>query len=112
MVLDIYLVRDRDFNTVGTFTSMHRAVNFSSYNKYTDIEHIKVDVADAATREVHHVNLKAENAPAIKTMKQLTEAHITYVVYDVCKGVVAKAARILDMSPTNLVHKLKQMGLK
>lgn len=110
MLLDVYLVRDLEYNTVATFTSKHKALNFCTYNKNTEVEHIKVQLIDAAMREIHHINVKEQ--PAVKTMRELAHIHVSYVVYDICNGVIAKAARILDMSDTNLRHKLKQMGLK
>lgn len=110
MLLDVYLVRDTDYNTLVTFTSKHRAENFCTYNKNTEVEHTTVEIVSAAMREVHHINLK--EPPKVKTMEELVKSHICYVVYEVCKGNVAKAARVLDMSDNNLRHKLKQFGLK
>lgn len=111
-IIDVYVVRDLDNTIVTSFTSKHKAINFTTYNKNTEVEHIEVGIPDAATREIHHINVKYEPEVVVKTMKQLVDSHIEYVVYSVCNGNIAKAARMLNMSDTNLRHKIKQLGLK
>jgi DNA-binding NtrC family response regulator len=112
MKVNVYLVRDTNYTTVNAFTSKLKAITYSSHNKNTEIERVEVDIPDAATREIHHINLKYEPEVIVKTMKQLVDSHIEYVLYSVCEGNVAKAARMLDMSDTNLRHKIKQLGSK
>ncbi len=109
MIIDVYLIKDQNHTTITSFTSKYKASDFLKYNKGTEIEHITMYLPKSVDREVHHINLKEENAPVVKTMKQMVDAHISYTVFEVCNGIVDKAARMLDMSPTNLRHKLKQM---
>lgn len=114
MILDVYLVRDSDYSTVTTFTSELKAKNFVSLNKRTELERIEVDVPYAAT-EPHRVlslEVQAKANETVRTLEEVVKQHIDYVVYEVCKGNIAKAARTLDMSDNNLRHKLKQLGLK
>lgn len=114
MILDVYLVRDVDYSTVKAFTSEVKAKNFASHNKKNELERIEVDIPYAAIEPHRMLSLEnqARAAEKIKTMEQLVKDHIDYVVYEVCKGNIAKAARVLDMSDNNLRHKLKQLGLK
>jgi DNA-binding NtrC family response regulator len=114
MLLDVYLVRDQDYSTVTAFTSEFRAKNFINLNKKTEVERIIIDVPYAAM-EPHRV-LSLENQvraeQKVKTLDEAVKDHISYVLFEVCQGNIAKAARTLDMSDTNLRHKLKQFGLK
>ncbi len=114
MILDVYLIRDRDYSTVRTFTSEVKARHFLSHSNRLEIERVEVDVPYTAT-EPHRVlslEVQAKAIEKVKTMEEMVKTHIDYVLYEVCKGNVAAASRVLDMSPSNLRHKIKQLGLK
>jgi transcriptional regulator with GAF, ATPase, and Fis domain len=114
MLLDVYLVRDPDYSTVTVFTSEVRAKNFVNLNKKTELERIVVNVPYAATdpRRVISLEKQVKAEQKVKTLDETVKDHISYVLFEVCEGNIAKAARTLDMSDTNLRHKLKQFGLK
>lgn len=114
MILDVYLIRDRDYNTVQTFTSEVKAKHFIAHNKRLEIERVVVEIPYAATEPHRVLSLEAQAkiAEGNKTLEEVVKNHIDHVVYEVCEGNVAKASRVLDMSPTNLRHKMKQLGLK
>ena len=109
MKINVYLVKDENNNTVKNFTSEYKALDFVTYNRKFHLERIEVELPTIAFREIYHNNLKDPTTLVVKTLKQLVEEHICFAI-DATKGNKAKAARLLDMSPTNLVHKLKQMN--
>jgi DNA-binding NtrC family response regulator len=114
VLLDIFIIRDPDYSTIKVFTSEVKAKNFVSYNKKSELEHVELEIPYAAIephRVLSLVNQEKANEK-IKTMEQLVRDHIDYVVYEACGGNIAKASRVLDMSESNLRHKLKQLGLK
>jgi ubiquinone/menaquinone biosynthesis C-methylase UbiE len=100
MLLDVYLIRDPEYNTLKLFTSEVKAKNFMEYNRKSEVERVEIDIPYAAM-EIHRVKStkkRTELIQEVKTLQQLTDEHIEHVYVYVCERNIKKAAKVLNMN--------------
>lgn len=111
MILDVYLVRDTDYNTVKAFASELKAKNFKNHNPKSEMERIELDIPLAAM-EIHRVTSTEKRKKIIKevkTLKQIQDEHIEHVYVTVCGSNLRKAAKILDINLAILKMELNRI---